>query len=415
MNPRTDPEALPAGERERRWAIADELMREHGVDALVVFADHSGAFGSSSPAAFFTNEDAVAAVVVMPRVGEPFVFSARRPTHFLVEEDRGFDPWIRDWRFARAPEAFASALEERELACSRIGTIGAVAGSHFVAHGHVAYGFWSRVLELLPHAEFVELYRAFVPRWLVKTDAELVHFRRAAAIAEIACRRMLEVTGPGVSEIELYAAAQSEILRQGGQTTGMILQTGTDNVAWGKPNWLGRVEAPRILRDGDVVLSELFPTFGRQHAQAQMCIGVGQVHDDFCGAAVIARECYEIGLARLRPGVRFDDVAQAMDEPLRRENAWRLTPMIHSLNPLELVGPGSRDLTAAPGLEERFGTIWERTSSSGGDVVVQEGMEFQLEPNVCFGRRRVNIGGNVIVTRDGCEELNALPCRMNHV
>ena len=66
-----------------------------------------------------------------------------------------------------------------------------------------------------------------------------------------------------------------------------------------------------------------------------------------------------------------------------------------------------------PGIENYKGI--KPIPLSGGDLVLKPGMLFELEPNVCRGRHRVNIGGAVIVTEEGCEELNKLPTEMQVV
>lgn len=48
----------------------------------------------------------------------------------------------------------------------------------------------------------------------------------------------------------------------------------------------------------------------------------------------------------------------------------------------------------------------------GGDLVLKPGMVFEMEPNACKGRHRVNIGGTVVVTEKGVEELNHLSMEM---
>jgi Xaa-Pro aminopeptidase len=42
-------------------------------------------------------------------------------------------------------------------------------------------------------------------------------------------------------------------------------------------------------------------------------------------------------------------------------------------------------------------------------------MVFELEPNACRGKYRVNIGGTVAVTEDGVEEFNKLPTELQIV
>jgi Xaa-Pro aminopeptidase len=47
-------------------------------------------------------------------------------------------------------------------------------------------------------------------------------------------------------------------------------------------------------------------------------------------------------------------------------------------------------------------------------AVLQPGMVLAFEPNACIDRHRVNIGGTVLVTEAGCEELNEIPTRVTH-
>jgi Xaa-Pro aminopeptidase len=46
------------------------------------------------------------------------------------------------------------------------------------------------------------------------------------------------------------------------------------------------------------------------------------------------------------------------------------------------------------------------------DLVIEPGMLFEFEPNSAYGRTYVSIGGNIIVTSNGCKELNKIPTRM---
>lgn len=40
---------------------------------------------------------------------------------------------------------------------------------------------------------------------------------------------------------------------------------------------------------------------------------------------------------------------------------------------------------------------------------------FPFEPNAAFGREYVDVGGNIIMTEDGCEVLNVMPTAMRLV
>ena len=49
------------------------------------------------------------------------------------------------------------------------------------------------------------------------------------------------------------------------------------------------------------------------------------------------------------------------------------------------------------------------------DGVVQASTVWELEPNACLGKNRVNIGGTVIVNEQGAQELNPIPSEMRVV
>src|SRR5215472_16215365 len=131
------------------------------------------------------------------------------------------------------------------------------------------------------------------------------------------------------------------------------------------------------------------------HGQAQQSIAVGEVDELHAKAARLARESYEIGLKTLRPGITFAEVCEAMSEPNRREGAWQLTPLLHSMSPLYCVDLPSKGIEQMTGLTDTFKDFYGG-SQTGGDVVIQAGMVFQFEPNAAFGREYVDVGGNII-------------------
>jgi hypothetical protein len=47
------------------------------------------------------------------------------------------------------------------------------------------------------------------------------------------------------------------------------------------------------------------------------------------------------------------------------------------------------------------------------DGIIQANTVWELEPNACLGKHRVNIGGTVVITTEGVEALNVLSTRMH--
>ena len=99
-----------------------------------------------------------------------------------------------------------------------------------------------------------------------------------------------------------------------------------------------------------------------------------------------------------------------MEEPLTRSGAWHLTPLIHSLSPLKWVSRMGVGMEKLPGMERYKWSGPTRDVRPEG--VVQANTVWELEPNACLGKHRVNIGGTVIVTETGAVELNPIPSEM---
>lgn len=397
---------LSLAERDRRWDAARRLMLMQSVRCLLVLPDP---YSWTSPDAYFTNDEPSA--VVFPLEGDPvgLVGAPGASGGFLQSEERGEASWVTDWRFLPLESGIVQVLKEKGFARARIGTVGATKGPYRAPYGYAPHSFWSGVTARMGQASFVELWDEFVLQWLAKSDEELRLFRYVAAIAELACAAMLEAIRPGASEALVYSAVQNEIHRHGARSVGMILQSGPTSLAWGYPKWHFRSQPPRTLRVGDIVLAEIFPQVGQVQAQAQMCVALGDVNEIYPRAAAVARESYDTGIQVIRSGLRIGQVAEEMKAPLERAGAWHLTSLLHTLNPLDAIGPITEGLANVPEIAARYKPVTDAPGRNTG-LVLREGMTLQLEPNACFGRRRVNIGGNVIVSANGCEALNEIPC-----
>ena len=186
--------------------------------------------------------------------------------------------------------------------------------------------------QALPKAEFVPVYKAFFRRASVKSEEELGLVRYAAAIGEAMSETLRATARPGVSEAELVAAVTATCFAMGGYTAEVLLGTGPE-YGLGPPAWQYRSQAPRILREGDIVLSEIFALYGLMETQHQAAVAVGDVHPDILRAADVARASYEAGVAALRAGNTFGDLVDAMEAPLLASGGWHVHPLVHSINP----------------------------------------------------------------------------------
>ncbi|MBI4525842.1 MAG: aminopeptidase P family protein [Deltaproteobacteria bacterium] len=179
---------------------------------------------------------------------------------------------------------------------------------------------------------------------------------------------------PGVSERALYADIMKTICESGAAVRypRLILHTGADNLSWGPPVWQYQAQPPRFLQTGDLVQAEIFPCYGGLEAQQQMSVSLKPVNSVNAECAAVARKSYEAGLKALRPGRTFQQVCDAMEEPLRAAGCWHLTPLLHSLNPLGWTSATQVGIEQMPG-REKYKDLRSRPAV-GGDLVIQAGM-----------------------------------------
>jgi Xaa-Pro dipeptidase len=410
------PEAGPQltlAERDRRYAGLRALMEEHGFDAVVV-----GSFQGRERLESYLIDDFLDSVVVLPLKSDPVLlaFGGSRISRIFESQRRGHDVWVPDVRLSAGGAKVAEVLKELGLARGRVGLVGFGPTAPGEAEGLLPLGFHTNFVKALPEATIGDFTLAFTDFMLVKSAQEIALLRFAAKVSEEACKVMMDVSRPGVSEASVYAETVREIHRWGCDLRYPFfsLQSGKDNIGWGVPRWSLRAEPPRILEVGDLVQAEIHTIYGGVEGQVNMSICLDPADDVVHRLEAVARESYEAGLAAVKPGVTFASVVQAMEAPLAKAGCWSKTPLLHTLT------FGSTGFTPV-NREQLKGTRDDaiegdaRPGIRRGELVLTEGMSLELEPNACLGMVRVNIGAGVLVTQRGAEELNSLATRVQHV
>lgn len=406
----TIPLPLSLAERDRRWKIAQTIMERNRLDTLIIYGDRE----SAAPAPFcidhyFTN-DRLGSVVIFHKDKKPVIitFASMMIADHMQASLRGDQQWIEPEQIyvGKTGSNIGAMLKEIGLSDHpKIGIIGLEPYPPFYFDGALPHRTWKGIIEAFPKAEITAVYHDFFKLTASKSEEELALVRYAAHIGEAMSDAMQATVKPGISEAEVAAAITSTCIAMGGFTAEILLGSGPEYIGWGPPAWQYRSQAPRIIREGDIVLSEIFALYGMYETQHQAAVAVGDIHPDLERAAAVARECYEEGLGALKAGVTFGEVVDTMEKPLLESGGWHVHPLIHSINPYGPIGFGT-----APGIEVlpqamRYGNAG-RLPNPGRDLVLQAGMCFAFEPNCAFDRHLVNLGGTVIVGENEGIELN---------
>ena len=409
MHTPVNPPVLSMAERDRRWARVRKLMRERQLEALFI-----AGFRSREMYESYVSDDYNEGGVVFPLEGDPVVitWAHLRVMRARWSEERGHALWIPDYRVAASGTAAAEVFTEKKLAGSRMGVVGLTSQAPTEAYGAIPANFWMQLTAALPGARFEDVSEEFSHLMLTKSAEELAQIRYAAKAAEAACKVVAEVTREGVGEEVVFAEATREMLRFGigVRYPVIVMNSGPATLSWGPPRWTTRGEAPRILQRGDLMQAELMPMCGNQEVQVQMTVALDPLDAENQACERVARQSYEAGIKALRPGITFADLLAAMEEPLKVSGCWGYTPLVHSIAPHFLAGRTVVNLK-----DPKLGVPHMGVPSAPlRKATLEAGMVFAFEPNACIGRHRVNIGGTVVVTENGCEELNVIPTRVTH-
>lgn len=224
-----------------------ELMSERSIDALVA---------SSLENVFYLSDVLILSqrvvpdrlvMVVWPRDGKPAVVLRN-----LEETQLRADCWIRDLRlyveFQESPVAtLAATLKEKGLASSCIG----------LETRHLAARYRDELMELLPHATFVDADELFGRARSIKSPREIALLEQSAKATDQAITFSFECARPGMSEREVAAILMRETFNRGGDGLAFVALASGAN---GKI--IHRKPSDKRLERGEIVRTDFGAYFG---------------------------------------------------------------------------------------------------------------------------------------------------------
>jgi len=397
---------LSLAERDRRWANVRAFLSDNGLDALVVFGQ-----GRNANDSYLTNEEAHATVLFTP-TEEPLSLIGDVPINRYDGAGARYERWTDNWLTGNPIANLTAVLKERALEAATVGVVGLTSRAVGQWNGVIPFRTWTAVLAALPSVTWVDVADAFETLTQFKSEEEQEMIRKAAAIGEAACAAYVEATKVGVRESVVTAAAINAIVSGGGwmRAPFILERAGSHRFGWGQPEWFGMGGAPYKLQKGDSIASEIFAYYGGFESQQQIDVVLGEPDRLLRELEEVCLESYQAGIAALRPGMRFAELAAIMDEPLQRSRTWNTGPMVQTVSGV-LYNSATR---IDPSVDPALAHLPKLPSGVplDGDFEIREGVAFAFEPNALRDGKRVCIGGTVMLTSRGVEELNTIPNRL---
>jgi Xaa-Pro dipeptidase len=245
----------------------------------------------------------------------------RYASDFGIVEGQGLALFERDGSVAlllddpaEAERARTESSHEVLLAADLVGTAKnlllrggnrriAAAPYHLLPYGLV------RDAELLRLSDGTELIE---PLLMGKRQEELVHVRRAAAIADRGYDIFRAAARPGAKDYELVAEIERFFRSEGVNENFMIIGVGGREVRGMAP------PSGKVLKNGDLVTTELTPCVDGYYAQLCRTLVVGEPSELQRKSFGVFQEALDAGLRAVRAGVTASEVAKAENDVFRR-------------------------------------------------------------------------------------------------
>jgi len=232
-------------------------------------------------------------------------------------------------------------------------------------------------------------------------------------------QRVSEVVKDGTSAANLDKLARELIFSSGGRPSFLHYKPGGSGE--GYPAALcvsvnneivhGIPKENKIISEGDIVKLDLGVKYKGLNTDATVMVGVGKISETAQKIMRVTKECLEIGIKKIKPGVSLNEYALAVEE-YALKNKFEIVR--------DLVGHGVGRAVHEPP------QVFNYADRRMKEIILQEGMTLALEPmvnegtfdiildkdNWTYKTRDGKLNGHwehtVAVTKNGCEVLTKI-------
>ena len=334
---------IPKSEYPQRWAKVRALLKENGIDLLLVYSDDRYTYGNAFARYYGDLPAAFEDVLIM-------FTQDRDPVLLAGPETAGYAAEIGTIRDIRILKEFAAENEDypfskltplKEIAAECVqGTVRKIGIGGMAIIGAGIYG---TIRANFPDAEFVNMDAVLENSRGIKTPAEIEVIKYAYHLVNLGMEAAVNAVRPGVTEREIAAEAEYVMRKNGAEGTGIdtILVSG-DNTR----HILGRT-TNRIIEENDFVVITLAPRYEGYHGACARCVFVGEPEKKLLESVKAEIAAQETCGANLIPG-RIGSEVEAMGRKIMADAGYGqnfLYSGLHSVGVIEfeppILGPSS--------------------------------------------------------------------------
>jgi Xaa-Pro dipeptidase len=298
---------------------------------------------------------------------------------------------VRTWTMSKDfdyvfPPYAKAVLEEKGLDEKVIG--------YQMRSGQMTPLIYQNFREILPKAKFVDASYVILDFSYVKSPKEVEYMKKAAKIAEEACKAGMDAIKEGVTERDLaFAISKKQFELGAAYRSGFCLASG--------PNTASLHHSPvnRKLRNGDLVTMEPWGNYLYYQAHILRTGVLGSPPQKARDLHRVAKEAIEAGMKAMKPGVPMEEIEKITMEVAAEYGyeKYRCHRAGYNMG-LKFLGLSRMEMNAY-------------SLRKGDKTELKTGMIFALEPNFADLENRIGIllGNDVLVTENGGKALYDMP------
>ena len=384
-------------ERDRRWKAVRDLMHQENIDVIVTPQNSGHSADYQADTRYLTHcgggEPDIAAV--FPLEGQVTAIATSAAPRWPTVQD-----WTQDVREARRNygQAIVGRLKELNVERGRIGItgLGEVEGTR-TPEGTIFYGTWKQIREAFPNAELVDATKILAEVRYIKSEEEIVVLTKSMEIIELAIWAEIEAARSGVTDWEVWAAAQYAMMRNGSEMPVHCFWVSGKN-----PKRTLTRPSMRILERGDVIINELEASWIGYRSQGVQPVFVEVINPVHAELIKIQREVFNRVLESLKPGITVGELAE-LTRKTAETAAPKSGPAAGAGGDLTMHGRGAGD-------DGPIITPHAKSPRQLG-VAMRENMVLICKPSAISadGEYTCQWGDTVVVTKQGGRRLGKRP------
>ena len=365
-------------DRHRRVAAC---MDEQKLDAILFF----GAGTFSTDVYWLTDWPGGRETYVLFQAGaEPLVI-AQLYNHVPMARVLSVIEDVR-WAGANTASTMSAILAERGLSGKKVGLVGSIPYRHYL-----------RFSENHPDTAFTDVGNPFRMMRTIKRPEEIARLRKASDLTDKSIAAVADGLTAGMREDEIPYLIEPVYLKEGG-TAGIHFMTSMPMTVPEFPV-PAQFHSNRILQHGDCLITEISGGWWGYTGQIHRTFSLGEPTREWRELHDVAMEGYLAIEDTLKDGATTADIENAA-EIIHQRGYTILDDLLH-------------------GVSQTPPIIQTRTTKrhENPDITFRENMAITIQPNVMTPDKKMGLqfGETVVVTKTGCERLNAYPREWAHL